>query len=294
MKYATSQLKRKSLRNNSRAVTPAISTVLMTSAIVVMVLVTMLYAQGFLDTRMSENEFNTNKQFMLNTGLQIDDVAWTLGRTQTVRYTASNGHVAFKPELMTYKFEILTQGGSDFQEVFTNNTGVLLYNMPVSKFSLGNNYYEKVLPAANGSLLQVGASAPATHVYIIEKLPMDSGSFARIAVASSVRMLTAPIGDRDYVKFYLPLLTAGASPNLSPSVTLTGQDVTQYLYKEVVSVRITVEFPVDTASKGFDPSFFPFENDLVFGKYQVIVNLPSTSIVAIYVGEVSVSMGLHA
>jgi hypothetical protein len=294
MTHGASQQKYKSLRNNNRAVSPAISTVLMTSAIVVMVLVSMVYAQTFLDTRMSENEFNTNKQFMTNTGFQIDDVAWTLGRTQTIRYTATYGHVAFQPEVITYRFEILAQGNSDYQEIFTNNTGAILYNMPVTKFTLGNNYLERVLPASNGSFLQVGASASATHVYVIEKLPMDSGSYARVVVAPSIRMLNSPIGDRNYVKFYLPLLTAGESPHLSSSVTLTGEDVTQYLYKNVVSVRITVDFPVDTASAGFDSSFFPFENDLSFGHYQVIVNLPSTSVIAFYVGEVSVSLGLHA
>ena len=47
----------------------------MTAAVVVMILVAMTYANTFLDTRMAENEFSTNKQFMLTTGLQIDDIA---------------------------------------------------------------------------------------------------------------------------------------------------------------------------------------------------------------------------
>ena len=38
----------------------------MTAAVVVMILVAMTYANTFLDTRMAENEFSTNKQFMLD------------------------------------------------------------------------------------------------------------------------------------------------------------------------------------------------------------------------------------
>ena len=63
----------------------------MTSAIIVMVLVTMSYAQNYLSSSMAKNEFNTNKQFMLTTGLQIDDVAWMMGRTQTIPYSSTYG-----------------------------------------------------------------------------------------------------------------------------------------------------------------------------------------------------------
>ena len=49
----------------------------MFAAVMVMVLVAVSYANNILDTRLAENEFNSNKQFMLTTGLQIDDVAWT-------------------------------------------------------------------------------------------------------------------------------------------------------------------------------------------------------------------------
>ena len=40
----------------------------MTAAVTVMILVAMGFANTFLDARMAENEFSTNKQFMLTTG----------------------------------------------------------------------------------------------------------------------------------------------------------------------------------------------------------------------------------
>ena len=72
------QYKRKTLHSDNRAISPAIATVIMTGAIIVLVLVAMSYAQNFLSSSIAQNDFSTNKQFMLTTGLQIDDVAWIM------------------------------------------------------------------------------------------------------------------------------------------------------------------------------------------------------------------------
>ncbi|MCJ7714362.1 hypothetical protein MUO66_07900, partial [Candidatus Bathyarchaeota archaeon] len=61
-----------------------------------MVLVTAGFANTFLDARLAENEFSTNKQFLLTTALQIDDIAWTVGRTQTVRFSSKFGNMKFQ------------------------------------------------------------------------------------------------------------------------------------------------------------------------------------------------------
>ncbi len=97
---------RQSLRRDKRAVSPAISTVILTAAVVVMILVAMNFANNFLNMRMAENEFSANKQFMLTTGLQIDDIAWTIGRTQTVRYSSQFGSIKFQSSTLNYSFEV--------------------------------------------------------------------------------------------------------------------------------------------------------------------------------------------
>ena len=67
----------------------------MTGAIIVLVLVAMSYAQTYLSSSIAQNEFNTNQQFMLTTGLQIDNVAWMMGRTQTITYSSTYGSLEF-------------------------------------------------------------------------------------------------------------------------------------------------------------------------------------------------------
>lgn len=253
-----------------------------------MILVAMVFANNFLNARMAENEFSTNKQFMLTTALQIDDIAWTIGRTQTVRYSSRYGQVTFQNGCLSYSFEVFTDG--DWQPVFTCETGVILFNIPSSQYTLGNNYFERIFPTSNGSFLQEGPSAPVSHVYVIEKLPMSAGNSTRVVISPTVRMLKSTIDQQSYVRFFLPLLNSGANPQFSQSITLIGKTVTQYLHN-VTQVRFTATFP--QASQGFDSDFFNFEKNSITLNSSTIPSLSPNSVVEFYVGEVTVSLGLH-
>jgi hypothetical protein len=287
--------RKKDWRRDGRAVTPAISTVIITSSIIVMVLVAMVYAQSYLGTQMAQNEFNTNKQFMLTTGLQIDDIAWTIGRTQTVRYSCRYSQVQFEAQTITYSIDVIYRNGTVETVNDSLRTGVISYNMPTSTFTLGNNHFEPIYPP-HISFLQEGPSAPVSQVYVMEKLPMSSGNDTRVVIAPSIRMINSTIGGQTYVKFFLPLLVGGVNPELSQSVTLIGTSITQYIRSDVAQVSFTVSFP--KAGEGFDYKFFPLGTNVQFGNYQQTVplppsTLPPNSVVEFYVGEVTVSLGAY-
>jgi hypothetical protein len=273
------------LGKDRRAVSPAISTVILTSAIVVLLLVTVVFANNFLNARMAENEFSAMKQFMQTVGLQIDDVAWTIGRTQTISYSSKFGQVNFENAALNYTVYV---NGTVYLASYV--TGIILFNMPVSKYTLGNNYYESVFPSSR-SFLQIGTSAPVSCVYVREKLPMNDGSFIRVVVAPIIRMLNSSIftdgGLVNYFKFYLPILNStGSHPRQSQSVTLRGENVSVKTQGGVTSVRINVTFPKGSA--GFGSDFFNFENQTIE------VSVPSGSVIEFYTGEVIVTLGLHA
>jgi len=272
------------LKKDKRAISPAISTVILTSAIVMLLLVTIVFANNFLNARMAENEFSAMKQFMQTVGLQIDDVAWIVGRTQTIRYASKFGQVSFESVALNYT--VYVNGTAYFA---ANTTGILLFNMPISKYSLGNNYHERLFPSSR-SFLQIGTSAPVCHVYVIEKLPMADGNFIRVVVAPSIRMLNSTISTGQnvsrYFKFYLPILSSGTNPRLSQSVTLMGKTVSVKIEGGVNTVKINVSFP--KSSLGFDNAFFNFEETVKE------VDVPDGSIIEFYTGEVIVSLGLHA
>jgi hypothetical protein len=251
-----------------------------------MLLVTIVFANNFLNSRMAENEFSAIKQFMQTVGLQIDDVSWTVGRTQTMRYASKFGVMNF--ESLALNYTIYVHNGITYVYLANYTVGILLFNMPINKYSLGNNYYERIFPSTNSSFLQKGASAPVSYVYVIEKLPMNDGNYIRVVVAPSIRMLNSTISaggeTKNYFKFYLPVLQPGLNPRHSQSVTLSGSSVSVKT-GSCNAVKITVTF--SKASLGFGADFFKFANT------EEIVDVPDGSVIEFYTGEVTVSLGLH-
>ncbi len=275
------------LRRDRKAASPAISSVILTSAVVVLLLVTVAFSNNFLNARMAENEFSAMKQFMQTTGLQMDDVAWTIGRTQTVRYASRFGFVNF--ESLALNYSVYVDKGSGYIFLASFSTGIILFNMPVSKYSIGNNYHERLLPAGDRSFLQKGTSAPVCHVYVIEKVPMNDGSYIRVVAAPSVRMLNSTIsinGEvKDYFKFYMPILNSGTHPRNSQSITLVGNTVSANTESGVNKIKIHLYMP--KTSLGFDQDFFRFDS------IEKEIDVPDGSIMQFYTGEVVVSLGLH-
>lgn len=268
-----------------QGITPAISTVIMTGAIIVMVLVAMAYGQSYLGSSMAQNEFTTNQQFMLTTGLQIDNVAWTIGRAQTIQYSSTTGDLQLLPDALNYTISLWLTSGAVVS--YTLQTGIILYNVPTAEYSLGNNCVEPLSTSSNSSFLQSGTSAPVSLVYAIEKLQMSGGNFARIVVVPTLREMTTTISTQSYTELYLPVLANGTSLGLSQSVTLVCQNINQYLQSGVTRMQLTVAFPL--ASEGFNSGFFPFQSDTVTQTFTA----NSYPAVQLYVGEVSVSVGLY-
>jgi hypothetical protein len=268
------------LRKDERGVSPAISTTILTCAVVVMLLVTITFANNYLNARIAENEFSAMKQFMQTIGLQIDDVAWIPGRTQTMRYASKYGSVKVQSPALNYSFYKDGSLNASF------SVGVILFDMPVSAYSVGNNYFEQIFPSSK-SFLQQNASAPVSRLFVVEKLPMQDGSYVRIVIAPIIRQLSSIVNNITYIRLFLPILENGPSPQLSQSVTLTGRDVFHKTISNANNVTIGLSFP-NGNGMGLTSDFFSFE------KTSEAVNVTPGSVVEIYTGDVIVSLGVHA
>jgi hypothetical protein len=277
-----------SFRKSSRAISPAISTIILTSAIVVLLLITILFANNFLSARLAQSDFSAMQQVMQTAELQLDDVAWTIGRTQTIRYASKSGQVSFQPGALSYS--IYTNSTSPALPVLTNTTGIILFNMPVNKYSISNNYFQRQVPSSDSSFLQSGASAPIAQVFTIEKVPMADGSYIRVVLAPSIRMLNSTITGsqtpQNYYEFYLPCLVRGSSPLYSQSITMATQNVAILTAVNVTSIMINVTFL--NAASGFNSAFFNFKSTT-----WTVKNLTMPNIVEFYSAEVIVSLGLY-
>ena len=117
-------------RSGKRGVSPAISTVIMTGAIVALLSVTLVFANNLLWSRVAEGEFDSSRQLMQTVGLQIEDVAWTMGRTETIRYASQYGAVVFEPSALTYNVSVNSGEPEQYE------TGALMFNLPTSRYSL--------------------------------------------------------------------------------------------------------------------------------------------------------------
>ena len=278
-----------SLLKDKRATSPAISTVILTGAVVVMILVAMTFANDTLRLKMAQNEYDTNKQFMQTTGQQIDDIAWTVGRTQTVTYSSNYGNVKFQEVALNYTFQVHTISAGWQTLTLTGETGIVLYNMPVGYYSLGSSYFERVPLDADNSFLQSDSTAPISQVICEEKTPMSDGSFNRIALIPTMRVLSSNVGSTSCLKFYLPDLEGGTNHYRSQSITLTGDGISKITKIGVDQVIITVSFP--QTSLGFDSSFFNFRSTTVTLNNLSTPKLPPNSLVEFYVGKVIVALG---
>lgn len=278
---------KKGLKRSVKAISPVISSVVLTGTIVALLFVTLVFANDFLTARLAENEFAAMKQFMQNVALQIDDVAWTIGRTQTIRFSSRFGHLDFVEAAITYAITI--RKSDDTTEcIATNVIGMLVFNMPVDKYSVGNNYFELVFPSENSFVLN-GTSAPVARVFISEKMPMADGNYIRVAVVPCVRILRTAIsagGETHYrYKLYLPILMSGQFPRRSQTVTLTSQYVTLSTESDVVGFNVTISFP--SSSEGFDLGFFGFDSS------NFSISFPEASVLEVYTSNVTLSLGVH-
>jgi len=283
----------KSIRRNAKAVSPAISMIIITAAVLVLVLAAMSYALNYMTIQMAGDEFSSNEQFMQSAGLQIDNVAWTIGRTETVDYSAKYGQVNFTSNVLNYTFKINYNNGAGWQPLYNSTTGVILFNMPVRDYNLGNNYFSRILPANNGSFLQWNASAPVSQVFVTQESPMKDGSYGRIVVVPIVRVLNSTMvtGVNCY-KFYFPSLVTGSYPYATQSLTLTGVGLTQLSPISIplsnsaqIQISATALAPPSNPP-GFSSSFFNFDHATE------TVNIPAGSLVEIFIGSVSVSVGV--
>lgn len=272
----------------------AISTVILTGAIVAMLGVTLVFANNSLRSKIAESDFNSAKQFMQTVGLQIDDVAWMVGRTETVRYSNKYGDVTIEPSTLNYTVYVKTNGSSTYEFFASYEVGVLLFNVPTSSYSVTNGYWQLIFPSQNDTLTLKGTSAPVVRVFAVEKMPMYDGSYLRVVVAPAIRALFSSINTSSsstyYVKLYLPVLTPGEAPRLSQSVTLTGNSIGANTINSVTSINVTVSFPRGSPPESFDNYFFNFPS------LSEVIDIPpgySDVVLEFYVSEVTVEFGIN-
>lgn len=268
----------------------------MTGAVIVMVLVGFTYANSVMQHKVAEIDFISATKFMQTVGLQVDDVAWSMGQRQTAWYSSTYGEVTILSSALNYTVEVKTKGSGSYQFLNSYKVGVLLFNVPISSYSKFNGYYELIFPSITSDLVANGTSAPVVKVFATEKVPMGDGNFIRVVGAPSMRLVDSVVETSDkstlYCKLYLPILKSGASPRLSQSVTLTGGPIFLTTANCITGIKVTVSFPTETSYLGFDASFFHFPS--LSQTIQISSGNYDDCVLEFYAGEVEVAFGIRS
>jgi hypothetical protein len=258
---------------------------------IALLMVTIVFVNNRLWSSVAESEFNSAKQYMQTIGLQIDDVAWTTGRKETVRYSSNYGSVSIEENALSYRVDVKTSDGRRYQ--YSYNVSILQFKIPESRYSITNNYYERIFPQVIGNLAFSGTSAPVARVFVVEKLPMYDGSYTRVVVAPAVRVLSSVVNGSTnvyYIKLYLPWLVKGSAQGSAQSVTMTGSSIATQTKNQVTGVNLTVTFPKQLL--GFDSSFFNFPS------LNQSIPIPtvgySDKILEVYAGKVETTLGVQS
>jgi hypothetical protein len=172
------------------------------------------------------------------------------------------------------------------------NTGILMFNIQTSRYSISDDYWAKIFPETDENLTLKGTSAPVARVFAVESTPMPDGKYIRVIVAPSIRVLNSSITTAEnatcYIRMYLPILNLTDSPRLSQSITLTGESLNSYTTNGISSISVSVDFPKEV-SDGFDSVFFNFP------ELNQDITIPSgydNVVLELYVSEVSVAFGV--
>ncbi|MEM3579869.1 MAG: hypothetical protein QXH40_02975 [Candidatus Bathyarchaeia archaeon] len=280
-------LKNAGLRRNRRAVSPAISSVILTGAVVVLVLVAMTFAINLRDSKIAENEFASVRQFMQTAAVQIDDIAWVPWRTQTFRFSRGYGSMSFMPNMLT--FTIYFRNASGEYLLSSNVSGVLAFNMPISKYNVYDGYFELIYPTDNSladCFIFSGANAPVARVYAIEKL--STGSLVRLVLNPCVRIVEANVSGKKQYKLYLPILYESGSRGNNPTVTFTSKQIFSSPPGDATKIRIVI-----TTTPAYGASFFvksPQGPTTIIDKE---IDLGGSSTVILYLSRVEVAIGVN-
>ncbi len=124
------------LRENQKAASPAISTVIITAVTIVLVLVAGTYAYQTLDRQKGATEFETVQKSVTSLDDAIRDVAWERDSARSTRFTLNYGFLRLTPSTMPLRVNV-----TGFSSVgYSTVTGYVQYSLSTAYLTYGDQY----------------------------------------------------------------------------------------------------------------------------------------------------------
>ena len=197
---------KRSLIKNRRGVSPAVSTVIITAASVVLVLVAANYALQVLQSQRAVAEFDTVQNSILAFDDAVRDIAWDRSGSRSIRFTNSYGNMRLIANGRTINITASGLNGA-FSDEFT--TATVKYQMPTgygmpgvgSSYILGDS--ASVISKLTDSLGQVFVQ----HESGFNTVTLNY----RVRIAEEGSMDVAGVGKVNYVDIFVIRLNCNNS-----------------------------------------------------------------------------------
>ncbi|UCG36770.1 MAG: hypothetical protein JSV64_00350 [Candidatus Bathyarchaeota archaeon] len=125
---------------DKRGVSYAISAVIMTATIVVLVLVTSVYTYQVLENQRGASEFSVAQKSILAFDDALENIAWKVHGSRSARFNIEYGILELMPN------KLLTVNATGFEgAVRSLNTSYVKYSIETRYISLGENYTSYIL-----------------------------------------------------------------------------------------------------------------------------------------------------
>lgn len=150
---------------HNKAVSYAISAVIITAVTITLILVASVYAYQVLEQQRGASEFEVAKKSILAFNDALENVAWRPKSSRSVRFTVEYGSLELIPNYAALNVSV-TLGG--YPEIMLNSTSVALmsYLIKTSYVNYGEGYKSYIL---GDNLLLVGGSTESFGRAVIEQ-----------------------------------------------------------------------------------------------------------------------------
>jgi len=143
------------LFRNNKAVSQAISAIIITTTTITLVLVASIYAYQIMDMQKAAAEFEVAKKSILSFNDALENVAWKPNAARSTRFTMKYGRLELMSETLTVRLNATVNGSP--VSLLSNSTGFLRYYISVKYVTFGEGYKSYIL--GNSSSLIIGSTA---------------------------------------------------------------------------------------------------------------------------------------
>ena len=274
-------------RKKRRGMSPIISTLLIMVTTMFALSFTVSFVQSSLSRRENENDYEFAKVFMNTVGLQMDEVAWRPSQRESIQYTSQYAELYVREVILRYEIIVKHVGSTNETIITTIDCNGLFFSIPVSRYSLGNDYFANIQPDSMISLVQMNTTSPIVRVFAVQKNPIvNENDYIRIGIVPLIRgipfSITSGVSKTNYLKLFIVRINKGTETGGQPkTIALTGVSVNAQVFSDVEYIKVNLSFP--KGPEGYSNEFFRFPET------SQIINYGSEGVnLELYVGALDV------